>query len=133
MPDFSYTARTAGGEEIAGTMQADCEAAVVHALGERSLYPVNVAEQTKSGRIGVKSGGRIRRRDVGVLYGQLADLLRAGVPMLRALEIIARSGMRGHLAEIILELRQDVASGKTLTDAMGGHEDAFPSLHTAMV
>ena len=115
-------------------MQADCESAVVHALGERSLYPVNVAEQTKSGRmIGAKSGGRIRRRDVGVLYGQLADLLRAGVPMLRALEIIARSGMRGRLAEIILALRQDVASGKTLTDAMAGHPGAFPTLHTAMV
>jgi len=133
LPDFVYTARTAGGEEIVGTMQADCESAVVHALGERSLYPVNVSEQTKSGGIVAKSRGKIRRRDVGVMYGQLADLLRAGVPMLRALEIIARSGMRGRLAEVVLELRQDVASGKTLTDAMGGHADAFPALHTAMV
>jgi general secretion pathway protein F len=114
-------------------MQADCESAVVHALGEQSLYPVNVAQQTKPVRFAASSGGRIRRRDVGVMYGQLADLLRAGVPMLRALEIIARSGMRGRLAEIILELRQDVASGKTLTEAMGGHSDAFPALHAAMV
>ena len=133
MPDFSYTARTAGGEEVAGTIQADCESAVVHALGERSLYPVNVAEQTKSGRIGAKSSGKVRRRDVGVMYGQLADLLRAGVPMLRALEIIARSGMRGRLAEIVLELRQDVAAGRTLTEAMSAHSNAFPPLHSAMV
>jgi len=114
-------------------MQADSESAVVHALGERSLYPVNVAEQTKSGRIGVKSSGQVRRRDVGVMYGQLADLSRAGVPMLRALEIIARSGMRGRLAEIVLELRQDVAAGRTLTEAMAAHPNAFPPLHSAMV
>ena len=53
--------------------------------------------------------------------------------MLRALEIIARSGMRGRLAEIVLELRQDVAAGRTLTEAMAAHENAFPPLHTAMV
>ena len=114
-------------------MQADNESAVVYALGERSLYPVNVSEQTKSGRIGAKSSGKVRRRDVGVMYGQLADLLRAGVPMLRALEIIARSGMRGQLAEIILELRQDVSAGKTLTESLRAHPKAFSELHVAMV
>ena len=114
-------------------MQADNESAVVGALGERSLYPVNVAEQATSGRISGKSKGKIRRRDVGVMYGQLADLLHAGVPMLRALEIIARSGMRGRMAEVILELRKDVSAGKTLTESMGYHPGAFPQLHIAMV
>jgi len=133
MPEYVFTARNAGGEEVTGNMQADNAAAVVNALGERSLYPVNVSEQTKSGGGGAKSGGKVRRRDVGVMYGQLADLLRAGVPMLRALEIIARSGMRGRIAEIILELRQDVSAGRTLTEAMGSHTDAFPELHIAMV
>jgi len=114
-------------------MQADNPAAVIHALGERSLYPVNVDEQSKSVAMRVKGGGKIRRRDVGVMYGQLADLLGAGVPMLRALEIIARSGMRGRIAEVLLELRQDVSAGKTLTESMSLHPDAFPPLHVAMV
>ena len=133
MPEYAFTARTSGGEEVTGNIQADNESAVVHALGERSLYPVNVAEQTKSGRVGAKSNGRIRQRDVGVMYGQLADLLHAGVPMLRALEIIARSGMRGRIAEVVLELRQDVSAGRTLTESMGSHPDAFSLLHVAMV
>ncbi len=114
-------------------MQAENPAAVVHALGERSLYPVNVDEQSKSAGLRSKTSGKIRRRDVGVVYGQLADLLSAGVPMLRALEIIARTGMRGRMAEVILELRQDVSAGKTLTEAMGAHPDAFTPLHIAMV
>jgi general secretion pathway protein F len=114
-------------------MQAENSAAVVHALGERSLYPVDVAEQNKSGGLRVRSGGKIRQRDVGVMYGQLADLLGSGVPMMRALEIIARSGMRGKMAEVILELRQDVSAGKTLTESMGARPDAFRPLHIAMV
>ncbi|MDP7287062.1 MAG: type II secretion system F family protein [Phycisphaerae bacterium] len=133
MPEYAFTARTAGGEEVTGNMQAENPAAVVHALGERSLYPVNVDEQSKSAGLRSKTSGKIRRRDVGVVYGQLADLLSAGVPMLRALEIIARTGMRGRMAEVILELRQDVSAGKTLTEAMGAHPDAFTPLHIAMV
>ena len=113
-------------------MQADNSAAVVSALAEQSLYPVNVAEKTASGG-GGKTGGRIRRRDVGVVYGQLADLLGAGVPMMRALDIIARSGIRGRLAEVVAEVRQDVSEGKTLTESMGARGDAFPPLHVAMV
>jgi len=114
-------------------MQAENPAAVVHALGERSLYPVDVAEQNKSGGLRVRTGGKVRQRDVGVMYGQLADLLGSGVPMMRALEIIARSGMRGKMAEVILELRQDVSAGKTLTEAMTARPDAFRPLHIAMV
>jgi general secretion pathway protein F/type IV pilus assembly protein PilC len=133
LPEYAFTARTAGGEEVTGNMQAENPAAVVHALGERSLYPVNVDEQSKSAGLRSKTSGKIRRRDVGVVYGQLADLLSAGVPMLRALEIIARTGMRGRMAEVILELRQDVSAGKTLTEAMGAHPDAFTPLHIAMV
>jgi len=114
-------------------MQADNESVVLRALDERTLYPIEVAEQVKSGPIGVKSAGKIRRRDVGVMYGQLADLLHAGVPMLRALEIISRSGTRGRLAGIVRRLREDVASGRTLTEAMKGYPEAFTPLHVAMV
>jgi general secretion pathway protein F len=133
VPEYTYTARTAGGEEVTGNIQADNSAAVVSALGERSLYPVNVAEQAKSGGIGAKSGGKIRRRDVGVIYRQLADLLSSGVPMMRALEIIARASPRESMSEVVRELRQDVSAGKTLTEAMGARPQAFSHLHVAMV
>ena len=114
-------------------MQADNSAAVVTALGERSLYPVNVAEQAKSGGIGAKSSGKIRRRDVGVMYRQLADLLSSGVPMMRALEIIARACPRESMSEVVRELRQDVSAGKTLTESMSARPQAFSHLHVAMV
>jgi len=133
MPEYAYIARNAAGEEITGTVSADHESVVLRALDEQALYPIDVAEQTASRQARVKTGGRVRRKDVGVMYGQLADLLHAGVPMLRALDILARAGTRGRLSGVILELRDGVASGKTLTEAMKDHPAVFTPLHVAMV
>jgi len=63
--------------------------------------------------------GKVRRRDLGVSYGQLADLLRAGVPLLRALETIAKAGVKPAVQRVLLGLRDDVSAGDALADAMG--------------
>jgi len=128
MATYQYLARTAAGEEITGVLQADNESAAARALDERELYPIQVSEQRA-----VRRAGKVRSRDVGVVYGQLADLLRAGVPMLRALETIARAGINKKLAKVILRVREGVASGRSLADAMAEQPRTFPSLHAAMV
>jgi general secretion pathway protein F/type IV pilus assembly protein PilC len=129
MATFQYEARTTAGQRIRGVVQADTEAAALHALDERELYPVRVTEK----RAVRHGGGRVRQRDVGVVYGQLADLLRAGVPLLRALETIARAGVNEALARVLRALGEGVSAGKSLADAMAEQPERFPSLHVAMV
>ena len=111
MGTFQYIARTAAGETVSGAIQADSEGAVVRALDEKRLFPVRVKEQA-AGTPGGRRGGRVRPRDVGVLYGQLADLLRADVPVLRALEILTRSTSNRRLAALVGKVRDDVAAGR---------------------
>jgi general secretion pathway protein F/type IV pilus assembly protein PilC len=67
------------------------------------------------------------------MYGQLADLQRAGVPLLRSLETISRAGVNQRLAEVLLRVREDVSGGRTLADAMADRPEAFLPLHVAMV
>ena len=132
MATFEYIARTSSGEQIAGVMQADSETSVVRTLDERELYPVRVTEQ--GGRkAAARRGRRIRVRDVGVAYGQIADLLRAGVPLLRSLETQSRAGSNRTLSALFLRVRDEVSGGKTLADAMAGHPAAFSELHLAMI
>jgi general secretion pathway protein F/type IV pilus assembly protein PilC len=131
MPTYQYTAKNTAGEEIAGLMQADSEAAVIRSLDEKRLYPVRVAEKVDAAK--ASFAGRIRPRDVGVLYGQLSDLLRADVPALRSLDILARSTVNKRLAALMAKVRDDVAGGKTLADALGAYPAVFPPLHVAMV
>lgn len=132
MVTFQYIARTPEGEEVAGVMQAENETSVVRTLGERKLFPVSVSKGSVL-KLARGRGGKIRIRDVGVMYGQLGDLLRAGVPMLRSLDTLTRSVTKGALAAQIAELRDEVAGGKTLADAMGAHPETFTTLHAAMV
>ena len=130
MATFQYQARTAAGEQVTGVIQADNETAAVRALDERKLYPVRVAEHRDSS---ARAGGKIRLRDIGIMYGQLADLLRAGVPLLRALETIAKAGVSERMAKTLLSVRDGVSAGKALADAMADLPEAFPALHVAMV
>lgn len=131
MATYQYIAKTGGGEEVAGLIQAESEAAVVRALDERRLFPVRVTPQDQVAK--GRTSGRVRTRDVGLLYGQLSDLLGADVPVMRALEILARSTVNKRLAGYIGRVREDVAAGKSLADAMAVYPDVFRSLHVAMV
>jgi general secretion pathway protein F/type IV pilus assembly protein PilC len=131
MADYQYIAKTAGGEQVAGTMQADSEAAVVRTLGERDLFPVTVAVRDDTAR--VFTAARIRRIDVGVAFRQLAELLRAGVPMIRSLDVIIRASRKKHLVDVLKSVRDDVSKGEALAAAMQEHPEAFTTLHVAMV
>jgi len=131
MPTYQYVAKNAAGEEVGGLIQADSEGAVIRALDEKRLYPIRVAEKVDAAK--ASFGGRIRPRDVGVLYGQLSDLLRADVPAMRSLDILARSTVNKRLAGLMARVRDDVAGGKTLADAFALYPAVFPPLHVAMV
>jgi len=130
MPTFTYTARDAAGEERTGVIQADSEASVVRTLDQRALFPVSIARDVASrGR----RGGRVRLRHLSAAYGQLSDLLAAGVPALQALDILSRTTVSPALGRVFAAVREDVSAGQTLADAMARRPETFRELHAAMV
>jgi general secretion pathway protein F/type IV pilus assembly protein PilC len=134
MPIFSYKARTAEGQMVDGSVTADNEMAALRALDERALFPVEVSEGGAAGRSAI-SGKRkkVRQRQLAEMYGQLGDLLRAGVPVLRSLDVLCRQNASPVLTEVLREVRQDVAGGEALADSMAKHPNAFRELDVAMI
>jgi general secretion pathway protein F/type IV pilus assembly protein PilC len=132
MPTYSYIARTMQGGTVQGVLTADTENAALRQLDDQSLFPLEISE---GGEAKAMFGGRkrVRAGTVAVMYSQLADLLRAGVPALRSLDVLCRQTPNKTLAEILREVREDLAGGKTLADAMAQHPNAFPELHTSMI
>jgi len=132
MPEFAYIARTKEGQQVQGTLTAESEQAAIRHLDERTLFPVHI---TRREALPVMLGGRrrVKLRHLAGFYGQLADLLKAGVPILRALDLLARQSPKAALSGILKELRDDVAGGATLADAMAKHPLVFPELNSGMV
>ncbi len=133
MPTFVYKARSATGEQVNGSLIADSPAAAARLLDERSLMPVDVQEQRGQQSLFTGRTRRVSMSKVGQMYEQLADLLRAGVPILRALDVLGQQASSPALAQVLRELKDDVAGGDALADAMRKHPHAFPELHAAMV
>lgn len=132
MGEFFYTAKTAGGENVTGTITAENEAGVLRILDEKSLFPISVVDKSEGVREQAAKR-RVRTRDIGVMYGQLADLIGSGVPLLRALDSLIRSTVNRRLSQLLKEIRAAVADGKSLTEAFRQFPEVFPPLHTTMV
>ena len=132
MADFQYVAKTIAGSTVTGVISAESEAAALRVLDERNLFPLRVRDGAGPARQTNRSR-RIRTRPVGIMYGQLADLIGAGVPLLKALDSLVRSTVNVRLVSVLKEIRANVADGKTLTDSFRDFPDVFPPLHTAMI
>jgi general secretion pathway protein F/type IV pilus assembly protein PilC len=133
VPTFSYKAVGQDGQAVQGAVTAENYQVALRMLEEKALFPINVSEGSLAGRAITGRRKRVRLRHLTTFYSQLADLLRAGVPMLRALDVLARQGASAVLTEIINDVRENVSGGESLADAMEKHPNAFSDLDCAMI
>jgi general secretion pathway protein F len=130
---FAYTALTNTGQKVGGSLEAESESAVLRSLEEKNLFPVSVTIRGAQKTARARRGKGVRKRDVGIMYGQLADLIGSGVPLLRALDTLVKSTPSPNLVVILREIRGAVADGKALNESMKEFPEVFPQLHISMV
>lgn len=134
MATFTYKAKSTNGQTVAGALTAESRQAALRMLDDRSLFPIEVTEGGKADRRTLTGRRRrIKLKALMTFYSQLADLLRAGVPMLRSIDVLARASSNPLLAEILKEIYTDVSGGQTLADSMVKHPAVFNDLAVAMV
>ncbi|MGN6386622.1 MAG: type II secretion system F family protein [Verrucomicrobiota bacterium] len=133
MSQFAYIAITGSGQKVGGELEADNEAAVLRLLEEKSLFPVTVTPKGAQRNERARKGKGVRGRDVGTMYGQLADLIGSGGPLLRAIDTLIKSTPNRNLVVVLKEIRGAVADGKSLNESMKQFPEIFPILHTSMI
>ena len=133
MPEFTYVARELSGRELTGTMTASTEQEVLSSLAAKSLFPTRVTLQGGAEKAKARGGKRISGRKLAMVYAQLADLLQSGVPLMRSLEVLEEQSSIPALKEVLADVRQQVAEGSRLADAMRRHPRAFNELSVSMV
>jgi general secretion pathway protein F/type IV pilus assembly protein PilC len=132
MPEFTYEALAGTGQRTNGTMSANSEREVVSLLDAKGLFPLKIEETRGAGNVR-KGGRRVNSRIMATFFSQMADLLRAGVPLLRCIEILERQSNHPALADILREVHIKVADGTTLADALADYPRAFNELAVSMV
>ena len=132
MPEFTYEALAGTGQRTNGTMSANSEREVVSMLDAKGLFALKIEEARGAGNVR-KGGRRVNSRIMATFFSQMADLLRAGVPLLRCIEILGRQCNNPALADILREVHAKVADGTTLADALSDYPRAFNELSVSMV
>ena len=129
MATFTYTARTPQGELKSATMEAASKDDVISQLKRQRLNVVKVDEQTKK----KSSGGGIKMRDIVIFTRQFSTMINSGLPLVQALDILAKQSENKALQEVTRQVVFDVESGQTVADALSKHPKAFTELYVNMV
>jgi type II secretion system protein F len=138
MPTFVYRAKDTKGETIHGTMEAEGPHAVASRLQTMGYFPLQIRDEGKSrqdlaGLIQNFRRQRIRTSDLTTFNRQLADLIGAGVTLVKALNIIVTQTSSEAMREVVSQISTDVQGGDTLAKALSKHPRAFSKLYVAMV
>ncbi|MCB1743636.1 MAG: type II secretion system F family protein [Gammaproteobacteria bacterium] len=141
MPHFKYKAASVTGEVIEGEMEAATQEAVIRRLQAQGHVPIRAVEAAVgaggSGRgtwLRLELGRRgISSRDITVFTVELSTLLKAGLPLDRALDVLENLGEIGPLQPVIKQIHDAVRGGKYLSAAMAEHPRAFSDFYVNLV
>jgi len=131
MPEFNYIARDTAGEKVTGSVSAATEREAVSVLAGRSLFPIEV--QTDAPAVDARRVKRVPAQVRATTFGQLSDLLRSGVPLLRALAVLKRQTTHAGLREVLDEVYHRVEDGATLAEALLPFRRLFGDMTISMI
>lgn len=135
MPVFTYTAIDATGQQTKGSIPAESRRAAMDIVVGRGLSPVAV-EEMLIGAARIKtptSSTRVSQAAVENFTRELANLLAAGLPLARSLNLLAREASQPNAKRVWQEVYDDVVGGLSLADALSKWPKAFSNVYCAMV
>ncbi|MCC9658691.1 type II secretion system F family protein [Rhodopirellula halodulae] len=135
MPTFQYTARDMSGKSVQGTLEAGSQREATSLLTGRDLFPTKITEQKSGSGLSLFSGKKkkVKGQIMATFYGQLASLLRSGVPMIRSLTILGEQSSTPVLGEVLHEIRGRVEDGEPIGDTMARYPGVFSDMAVNMV
>lgn len=138
MPNYKYEIKTTAGQTQSGVLQAASMSVASEMLRAQQAYILSLIpmESAKAAGSSLKSfsiGGGPGLRDVANFTSQLAVMIRAGISIRAALEGIADQTENAKFKEILTNVRKDVESGKSFSEALQKYPKVFSPLYINMV
>jgi type IV pilus assembly protein PilC len=135
MAVFRYSAKDPTGRVIAGTIEADNDAAVVDRLREMGFFITNLERAQERRDVGDLLQGMfgVGLKDLAIFSRQFSTMVNAGLSLVRVLSILEQQTSNKKLREVAAQVRLDVEAGRPLSEALARHPKVFSSLYVNMV
>ena len=131
MPIFTYKGKTLAGAAVQGQLKAKSRADLERVLRQNRILVKSISK--KAPELQIKIGTGVKKIDISRFTRQFATMIGAGLPMVQCLEILAAQTESKELAKIIVQVKEGVAGGATLSEALARHPKIFDGLYTNMV
>jgi type IV pilus assembly protein PilC len=133
MAEFKYSATSAKGQFISGTISAASREDALKELRNQGNHPLSVTEsKAKSSKFNI-GGGRVKLKDLVIFTRELSTMISAGVPLPRGLETLQNQMENKYFQEVIGSITHDVESGNPMADAMEKYPKVFNEVYVNMV
>lgn len=140
MPIYEYKGLNASGKNVKGIEDAENQASLREGLKSRGIFVTEVHEGEGGSGTGVNKEVDLKKmmefvtlRDIALVTRQLATLLRAGIPLVEALNALSDQAEKDELKRILADVRRNVNEGSSLANAMREHPKHFSDLYVNMV
>lgn len=138
MIDFTYTAKTASGESVKGTISAESDVHARQLLRGEGLYPVSA--KSKSPLVAAKKktksksfGGKVRQTDLLMMTSQLTIMSRSGVDLADSFKGAASECDNPVLKRVLEQIYEDVSAGDTVSASLDRHVDVFGNTYVVAI
>ncbi len=138
MAKYKYIATDADGSEFSGIVEAPSESKAKKDLADKGVKVVRIMEVGAMGAGKAKKapkpmfGTGVSSANVTIFSRQLATLLKAGLPLLRALEVISRQEKNPYFKAILEHISDNVRTGNKFSDGLAQHPKVFDRLYVNM-
>jgi type IV pilus assembly protein PilC len=129
---YRYSALDETGKTVSGVESAVSSGAVHIALLERGLQPLEVEAKQSILKFEITKK-RVPRQDIMNFTRQLAVFMKAGIPIMEALEVIVEETQNKMLKTVIFQLIDSLRAGDTFATAAAAHPEAFPNFYVGIL
>jgi len=124
---FEWEGKDRNGKQVRGETRAEGENQVRSMLRRQGVTPSKVKKRR------MRSGSSIKPKDLAIFTRQLATMMKAGVPLLQAFDIVGRGNPNPSVTKLLNDIRQDVETGTSLSTAFRKYPIYFDNLYCNLV
>jgi len=124
---FLWEGKNKDGKDVRGEIRATSESVAQATLRRQGTRVIKIKKQR------FKSGGKITDKDITLFSRQLATMMKAGVPLLQAFDIVGRGHSNPSVSKLLLDIKADVETGSSLSQAFRKYPLYFDALFCNLI